>query len=144
MLVGDELDHTQNEIQPVGVVPFEEWRVVGLGLICTEATTDNEAPIVHFGVRGDVDCFGIVTVTATAAKCMQLDEYTSVDQYGIIVTDDLATDSLIVTWTEAATGSIYNVWQTTMQKIQAKSIATVTTGKWIPFALIEVNSKDKY
>ena len=135
----------QNEIKVLGTVFAKSWRVIALGLVCEEATTDNEAVIVHFGTRADVDCLGIMTLTATASKGIQLDEYTSVDPYGVLPADDLATDSPTVTWTEAGSGSIFNTWQTTIMNIQAKAItASMTSGQFTPYALIEVDTQGKY
>ena len=142
-LVGSELDHTQNEEKILGVIPYAKWRVIGAGLLCTEATTDNEAGIVHFGVVGDVDNIAVITITATASKGMQIAEYTSKDQYSILPTDDLATDDLVVTWTTPGT-TIWNTWQTTIKRLQVKSIASVTTGKWVPYVVIEVDASGKF
>jgi len=142
LLVGHEIDiGNANERQVVGLVPFKKWKVIGLGLFCIEATTDGEAPVLQFGDMSDDDMYGIFTITAAAGKGMHASEYSSVEVNNFFAADDFDADAPVYAWSEAGTGSKYNVEQAVIGEITIIEAATVgmSSGKFIPYALVYID-----
>ena len=142
MLVSpDELNSaTENEIKAIGIVAYKRWKVIGLGVLCVGASTAEHDPVLHFGVVGDVDKYGILTLTTTGAVDIHVGDYTSRDARGYLATDALQT-SVAAAWSDPGTGGKWDTWESTIQELQVKAIGATKSGKWQAYALIEVDSE---
>lgn len=144
MMAGNAIDATtQNAIAEIGVVPYKEWRVVGVGLVCIEHSVDNQDPVLHFGTRADPDAVGIMTTTTPTDTEWKEEDYSSADLLDLLPADVLT--EITVAWTEAGSGSIYGIWQNTIKQLQVKTtVADNSEGQWIPFVIVEIAGQGRF
>lgn len=141
-----ELDvDNANEICQIGLIPYERWRVVGMGVLCSEASIADNDPVIEVGRRGDPNAYGTMTCVVTGGEHWNLDDYSSHDPYGVLPADSITEASATFTTTWVA-GAEFALWNTGMYNIEAAEAAAgaLTGGKFRIFVLIEVDSTGKY
>jgi len=142
---------TQNMLVYLGSIPYKSWKVVAVGIHLIEATTANQAPVIHFGDITDNDSIGIMTTTATASKLIGQYSWleTHAPGYDNILPTDIRTGETaaqaVVTWSEAGTGSIFNVEQTAPKMLLMKAITGgISSGKVFVCFVIENLTEREY
>ena len=125
-----------NEAEDIGLlVCYPRWKVVGLGLECTEDTTLAEDPIIQFGKPGDDDYFGIATFTNAVPEVAGNRYFHTV--HPNIAEADLITATNAIAWTEGTGWNTELNGPLQIDAIEAAS-AGMTSGKFYVMAIIEV------
>ena len=142
MLVSpDELDSASaGSIVALGIVAYKRWKVIGLGVLCVEASTAEHNPAIHFGAIADVDKYGTLTLTTTGAVDIHIGDYASRDARGYLATNSLQT-GVAASWSDPGMGGKWDTWESTTQELQIKASVSASSGKWQAYALIEVDSE---
>lgn len=134
-----------NNHENLYIIPFNSWKVIGLGLFWWVASTPNEDPIVTFGYPGAQNAFGTMTAAITGGEKFNVNDHQKYDPLNILSVEVIAETSatLVTTWTP---GAEFNVWETGVKRLMAyeAAVAGMTTGLVVPYLIIEVNTGGKW
>lgn len=136
---------TINQIKKIETIPIKRWRVIGLGMYWTEASTANEDPIVIFGRVGDTDAYGKMTSAITGGEKFNIGDVLVYDPLGILTPNVIVETSatLVITWTK---GAEFGEWNSVARDLEVAeaAVAGMTTGYVRPFIVVEIDAEGMY
>ena len=136
---------TANQYKRLEISFFRRWRVIGMGMLWSGASTANEDPVVEFGVNSDSTYFGTMTSAITGGEKFVGSDHLKYDPYGILADEVIseASATLVTTWTE---GAGFNVWQNSTKDVRATegAVAAMSSGLIKPYIIIEVNTGGRW
>ena len=134
-----------NEYERMDVLPYNAWRIIGMGMLWTQASTANEDPIVEFGRSGNSDAYGKMTSAITGGEKFNEGDHQKYDPLGLLAPEVIAETSatLAITWTE---GAEFGVWETTPKRflVWEAAVAAMTTGTIMPYMLVEIKTGGRW
>ena len=134
-----------NEYERIEISVYKAWRVIGMGMIWTAASTANEDPVVEFGDESDRDAFGKMTSAITGGEKFCVNDHQKYDPLDLLAPEVIteASATLAITWME---GVDFGVWQTTAKNLMTgeTAVAAMTTGVMMPYLLIEIDTGGKW